>query len=93
MESVTYPTETEWRNCAVDDRDLVIADLADENAALRDVTDQLVDLLAEVTFENIQLRVLYDREFLARYHGDIVIARLERQGRGTDDDSPEPSHP
>ena len=64
----------------IDDyRELVIADLADENAVLREVNGSLVDLIADVTLENVRLRVLYDCEFLSRFHGDIVIARLRRQ--------------
>ena len=67
-------------------RDLALSDLADENAALRELRDQLIDLLADLTLENVRFRLLYDREFLSRFHGDVTIQRLRRHLRGRDDD-------
>lgn len=60
---------------------MVIEDLADENALLREANLQLVDLVADLALENVTLRLLYDRECRSRIYGDGVIARLQRQRR------------
>jgi hypothetical protein len=59
-------------------RDLVIADLVEENHDLREANRQMADLIADLAFENAQLRVLWEREHLSRVHGDATIARLHR---------------
>jgi hypothetical protein len=61
--------------------DLVIEALADSEAALREANQQLVDLVADLAFENYTLRKIYERELVTRIHGDGLIARLQRQRR------------
>lgn len=61
--------------------DLVIADLTDENADLREANRQLVDLVADLAFENTRHRLLWELEYVSRLHGDAQIARLQRQLR------------
>jgi hypothetical protein len=61
-----------------DYRDLVIPDLADDNAALREANRQLIDLVADLAYENSILRILLEREQFSRVHGDVTIARLYR---------------
>lgn len=46
-------------------RELVIADLADSEAALRDVNRQLIELVADLTLENIRLRYARDTTLTA----------------------------
>lgn len=59
-----------------DYRDLVISDLADENAALR---KHFVALLADLADENFLLWRLYQAEYLSRIFGDAAIERLQRR--------------
>ncbi len=61
-----------------DYRDRVIQTFADDEAALREANRQLVDLVADLAFDNAMLQVLYERELIARIHGDATIARLHR---------------
>jgi len=61
--------------CAADQ---VIEALADEAATLREANRQLIDLVADLSFENSMLRICYERELLARIHGDKTIAMLQR---------------
>lgn len=59
--------------------DLVIEELADREADLLEANRQLANLIADLAFENAQLRLLWERERLSRVHGDATIARLFRQ--------------
>jgi hypothetical protein len=61
--------------------DLVIRDLADTERDLRVANRQLVDLVADLAYENVQLRIIAERELGDRLHGDIRIALLTRRGQ------------
>jgi len=67
-------------------RDLVITDLADENAALREdnerlraVQSELVDLLADLTWELFIVQKAGERQMLERVHTDITLDRVRQQ--------------
>ena len=67
-------------------RDLVITDLADENAALREdnerlraVQSELVDLLADLTWELFIVHKAGERQMLERVHTDITLDRVRQQ--------------
>lgn len=62
-----------------DARDMVIEMLTDSEAALWDANRQLIDLVADLTFENARLRSICEAELLSRIHGDATIARLQRK--------------
>jgi hypothetical protein len=62
--------------------DYVIEYLADSEDALREENQRLLDLIADLTLENIQLRICWEHELVSRIHGDATIARLRRQHRG-----------
>jgi hypothetical protein len=85
METTAYPTTTPARNRTAhlpptrDYRDLALEDLADENAELRDENRHLVDLVADLTFENAVLRIVGERELLERIRGDLTITYLRHQ--------------
>jgi hypothetical protein len=59
--------------------DLVIRDLADGEAAALEANRQLIDLAADLTLEIVTWRTMYEREIVARVHGDRTIERLQRQ--------------
>lgn len=61
-----------------DCRDLVIEELADSEAALREQIATLVDTVADLAFENLVLRRLFERELVERIHGDAALARTRR---------------
>jgi hypothetical protein len=61
-----------------DHRDLVIEELANRERDLFEANRQLIDLVADLSYENALLRVVYEREHLSRVHGDQTIARLYR---------------
>jgi hypothetical protein len=63
----------------VDYRDLVIADLADSEAALREQIAALVDVVADLAFENVVLRCLFERELVERIHTKGALERVRRQ--------------
>jgi hypothetical protein len=48
-----------------------------DDRAQREAVRQLVDLVADLAFENVTLRTLYERELVSRLHGDRTIARLQ----------------
>ena len=62
----------------VDYRDLAVEELADSEAALRAEIRTLVDLIADLAFENFQLRRAFQGELLERIHGDRALARCQR---------------
>jgi hypothetical protein len=64
-----------------DDRDLVITELADAEAALRAQATDLAHLLADLTFENAVLRRLFAWERLQRIHVEGMCRRLQRTRR------------
>lgn len=61
-----------------DYRDVVIEQLADSEAALREQITTLVDMVADLAFENFLLRWLLERELVERIHGDAALARTRR---------------
>jgi hypothetical protein len=62
---------------AAEFRDHVITELADAEAELREQNTLLLDILADVAFENGVLRRLYEREHVERIHGDAEIRRQQ----------------
>jgi pyruvate-formate lyase-activating enzyme len=65
------PTIPDFR-AIPDFRDLAITDLADEGAQLREANRTLVDLLADVVFENHVLHQELDREVKARLRRELA---------------------
>lgn len=61
--------------------DMVIEALADSEADLREANRQLIDLVADLAFDNAVLRELYERELIGRIHGDAIIRRLRERAR------------
>ena len=61
-----------------DHRDLVITELAASEADLREANRQLIELVADLAFENATLRTVYERELVCRIHADGTIRRLQR---------------
>ena len=57
---------------------LTIEGFAQSDADLREAKRQLIDLVADLAFENSILRILYEREQVCRIHGDATIERLQR---------------
>lgn len=57
--------------------DRVIEMLAESEAHVREANRQLVDLVADLAYENAMLRLVYERECLSRIHGDATIVRLQ----------------
>ena len=66
-----------------DYRDLVIEDLADSEAFLRQQTTALIDIIADRAFENVVLSRMFAREFVERLYADAALARTRctRLGR------------
>jgi hypothetical protein len=64
--------------------DLVIQELADAEAELREQIATLIVLLADVTFENVMLRRVFERERVERLHADATLARTRRSMRRQD---------
>ena len=63
----------------MDTSDIVIETILEEDQSLREANRQLVDLVADLAFENAQLRILHQHEFVSRMWGDKQIERLQRQ--------------
>ena len=59
--------------------DLVIEELADREAELREANRQLVDLVADLAWENAVLRTVWEKEAVSRIYGDGRIALLTRR--------------
>jgi hypothetical protein len=64
-----------------DHRDLVIADLARSEAALRERVDQLIGIIATIAFENGVLHRLFERELLERIHAEGRLDQYRRRDR------------
>ena len=62
-----------------DHRDGVIEELAASEAALREQITTLVDLVADLAFENFLLRQVCKRELVERIHGDAALARARHE--------------
>jgi hypothetical protein len=72
-----------------DYKNLVIADLADENAQLREqngrllsVQSDLVDLIADLAWQTFKVQRAGERQLLERVHTDATLERVRRQQRG-----------
>ena len=63
-----------------DYRDLVIEQLADDETAQREQILTLVDIIADLAFENAVLFQLFGRECVDRIFGDAALRRLRRRG-------------
>lgn len=59
--------------------DLVITDLAAAEASLRAQFTDLIDLVADLAFENYRLRRAFEHELLERIYGDAALARIRRR--------------
>src|SRR5262245_18031696 len=67
------------RRAVRDYRDDVIEELADDCAALREQNRDLIDLVADVAFENAQLRRVCLTQIVEGIYATATIARLQRQ--------------
>jgi len=59
--------------------DLTIEALANDVATLREANRQLIDLVADLAYDNGILNICYERELLSRLHGDKTIRILQRK--------------
>ena len=64
-----------------DYRNLVIEELADSEAALREQTTTLIEIIADIAFENFVLRRMFEQEFVERIQADGVLTRTRRTHR------------
>ena len=68
---------------SLDYKDAAIDILAGSEAELREANRQLVDLVADLAYENAVLRFVCQQELVSRIHGDGTIARLQRKIHGS----------
>ena len=71
-------TKQRRKKTPMDDRDLVIVELADAEAARREQIVTLVDTIADLAFESVLLCRVLERELIERIHGDATVARTRR---------------
>jgi hypothetical protein len=75
MQTITNDTTDQWIAAS----DFVIAELASSEAMLKEECEVLRDQLAGAIVENVSLRILWHREFLARVHAEATLRRARQR--------------